>query len=159
LGIPQVGEATAHDLAAHFGTLVALQAAAAGEGAEARFGALEGIGPVVAASLVHTLNLPANRELLSAWQAAGVVAEPYLAVPKQQGFFTGKVVVLTGTLQHLTRAEAKARLQAQGAKVTGSISASTDYLIAGAEAGSKLQQAEKLGITILDEVALLEYLG
>ncbi|MCA3244178.1 MAG: NAD-dependent DNA ligase LigA, partial [Alphaproteobacteria bacterium] len=155
LGIPHVGEATAHDLAAHFGTLEALLEAAAGEGAEARFAAIEGIGGVVAASIVHTLNLPANQELLAAWQAAGVVAEPYAAAPKQQGFFTGKVVVLTGTLNTLTRAEAKARLQAQGAKVTGSVSASTDYLIAGAEAGSKLKDAERLGVAVLDEAELL----
>lgn len=155
LGIPHVGEATAHDLAAHFGTLEALLEAAAGEGAEARFAAIEGIGGVVAASIVHTLNLPANQELLAAWQAAGVVAEPYVAAPKQQGFFTGKVVVLTGTLNSLTRAEAKARLQAQGAKVTGSVSASTDYLIAGAEAGSKLKDAERLGVAVLDEAELL----
>jgi DNA ligase (NAD+) len=156
LGIPHVGEATAHDLAAHFGTLENLLQAAIGENAEATFAALEGIGAVVAASLVNTLNLPANRQLLAAWQAAGVVAEPYVAAPKQQGFFTGKVVVLTGTLQALTRAEAKARLQAQGAKVTGSVSASTDYVIVGAEAGSKLKDAERLGVAVLDEAGLVE---
>jgi DNA ligase (NAD+) len=150
-----VGEATAHDLAAHFGTLENLLQAANGAGAEATFAALEGIGSVVAASLVHTLNLPANQELLHAWRAAGVVAEAYVAAPKQQGFFTGKVVVLTGTLQALTRAEAKARLQAQGAKVTGSVSASTDYLIAGTEAGSKLKEAQRLGVVVLGEDELL----
>jgi DNA ligase (NAD+) len=155
LGIPHVGEATAHDLAAHFGTLENLLQAANGAGAEATFAALEGIGSVVAASLVHTLNLPANQELLHAWRAAGVVVEAYVAAPKQQGFFTGKVVVLTGTLQALTRAEAKARLQAQGAKVTGSVSASTDYLIAGTEAGSKLKEAQRLGVVVLGEDELL----
>ncbi len=156
LGIPQVGETTAHDLAAHFGTLEAILAAATHPEAETQFAALEGIGAVVAASLVHTLNLPANQELLQAWAAAGVVAEPYVAAPKQQGFFTGKIVVLTGTLQTLTRAEAKARLQAQGAKVTGSVSASTDYVITGTEAGSKLKDAERLGVTVLDEAGLVE---
>ncbi len=155
LGIPHVGEATAHDLAVHCGSLEALLAAASATQAEDYFAAIEGVGPIVAASVVHTLNLPANIALLKAWQAAGLVAEPYRAAPKQQGFFTGKVVVLTGTLQTLTRAEAKARLQAQGAKVTGSVSASTDYLIAGSDAGSKLTDAERLQVSVLTEAELL----
>jgi DNA ligase (NAD+) len=102
---------------------------------------------------VHTLRLPANRELLKAWEAAGLKAEPYLLAPKIQGFFSGKTVVLTGTLATMSRPEAKARLQAQGAKVTGTVTAKTDYLIAGADAGSKLAEATRLGVKIINEDA------
>lgn len=159
LGIPHVGEATAHDVAQHFGTLPALLEAIDTETASAIFAVIEGIGPIVAGSLVHTLRLPANRELLSAWQAAGLTVAPYVAAPKTLGFFSNKTVVLTGTLTSMSRPEAKARLQAQGAKVTGSVTAKTDYLIAGSEAGSKLDEATRLGIEIIDEDLFLKHLA
>lgn len=159
LGIPHVGEATAHDIALHFGTLEALLAAIDTEEALATFAAIEGIGQVVAGSLVHTLRLPANRDLLAKWQTAGLTVAPYVAAPKVQGFFSGKTVVLTGTLASMSRPEAKARLQAQGAKVTGSVTAKTDFLIAGADAGSKLTEATRLSIVILEENDFLKYLA
>ncbi len=159
LGIPHVGEVTAHDLATHYPSLEALLAAIDAPEAATTLAAIEGIGPIMAASVVHTLGLPANRELLAAWQTAGLTVAPYVTAPKTQGFFTGKTVVLTGTLSTMSRPEAKARLSAQGAKVTGSVTAKTDYLIAGAEAGSKLTEAGRLGVAVMNEDEFLKHLA
>lgn len=158
LGIPQVGEATAQDLAANYPQWEVFYAVATGAESQTQLSNIEGIGPKVAEAIADFFANPHNRELIAALHAAGVVIQPYVSASKRQGFFTGKTVVLTGTLEGLTREEAKARLVAQGAKVTGSVTGKTDFVIAGAEAGSKLKDAQRLGITVLDEKALLTHL-
>lgn len=151
LGIREVGEATARALANHFGSLDAILAAD-----EMQLQAVPDVGPVVASHLVAFAQDERNRliikELIDAgvhWPAVLVVAEKPLQ---------GKTLVLTGTLESLSRDEARDRLQALGAKVSGSVSAKTDYVIAGPGAGSKLAKAESLGLVVLDEKALLELL-
>ncbi|GAA6141086.1 NAD-dependent DNA ligase LigA [Hydrogenophaga sp. 5NK40-0174] len=146
LGIRHVGEATAKDLARHFGTLDAVMQAD-----EEALLAVADVGPVVAAS-VHTFFAQAhNREVVEQLVACGV-HWPEEAVdhdaPKP---LAGLTVVLTGTLPTMGRDEAKAMLEAAGAKVSGSVSKKTAYVVAGAEAGSKLDKAQALGITVLDE--------
>ena len=155
LGIRQVGEVTAKDLAAHFGTLEALMAADAG--------VLQGapdVGPVVAESIARFFAEPHNREVIAQLREARVRWPE--TVPRQAvvaGRFAGKIVVLTGTLPTLTREDAKARLEAAGAKVSGSVSKKTDVVIAGAEAGSKLDRAAELGVAVIDEATMLAWLG
>lgn len=155
LGIRQVGEVTAKDLAAHFGTLEALMAA----DAEALQGVPD-VGPVVAESIARFIAEPHNREVIARLREAGVrwpeTAPRRAAVA---GRFAGKIVVLTGTLATLTREDAKERLEAAGAKVTGSVSKKTDVVIAGAEAGSKLDRAAELGVAVIDEATMLAWLG
>jgi len=155
LGIRQVGEVTAKDLAAHFGTLEALMAA----DAEALQGAPD-VGPVVAESIARFFAEPHNREVIARLRQA-LVRWPESA-PRQAavaGRFAGKIVVLTGTLATLTREDAKERLEAAGARVTGSVSKKTDVVIAGAEAGSKLDRAAELGVAVIDEATMLAWLG
>lgn len=151
LGIPHVGEATAVDLATVFPTLEALLEAAKQPDAAAQLESIEGIGPVMAEALVSFFANDHNMQLIRQLAEVGVQVQPYTPSHRQEGFFTGKTVVLTGTLPTLTREEAKARLLAQGAKVTGSVTNKTDYVIAGAEAGSKLKNAQILNVPILDE--------
>ena len=155
LGIRHVGEVTAKDLARHFGGLDALMAADAAALQEAR-----DVGPVVAESVAGFFAEPHNREVIGELRAVGVhwiEGEPERAAPA--GAFAGKIVVVTGTLATMTREEAKARIEAAGGKVTGSVSKKTDFLVAGEEAGSKLERARALGIGVLDEAqfrAMLE---
>ena len=145
LGIRFVGERTAQVLAAHFGSLDAV-AAAPGETLEN----VAEVGPVIARSIQTFFSEPANRELISRLQRAGLDPhqEPAAAAALP---LAGKTFVLTGTLEHHTREEMKASILAAGGKVSGSVSARTSYLVAGAEAGSKLAKAQELGITVLDE--------
>jgi DNA ligase (NAD+) len=149
LGIRHVGEATARDLSRHFGTLDAVMEANVDQLLQ-----VPDVGPVVAES-VHTFFMQAhNREVVEQLRACGVhwtEAEP---VPAASLPLTGKTVVLTGTLPTLSRDEAKALLEAAGAKVAGSVSKKTHYVIAGEEAGSKLDKARELGVAVLDEVGL-----
>lgn len=159
LGIPGVGITTANDIASHFVSLENLQNLMHTENPAEALLAIDGIGPIVARGLTQFFTNPANQALLQAYQSAGVKPQEFTAAPRTQGFFTGKTVVLTGTLSRMTREEAKARLMAQGAKVTGSVTSKTDYLIAGADAGSKLKNAQSLGVEVLDEDALLQNLG
>ena len=119
---------------------------------------VEGIGPKVAASITHFLTEPHTQALLAELLTL-VHPQPYVAQARQRGFFTGKTVVLTGTMAAMSRPEAKARLEAQGAKVTGSVTTKTDYVITGEEAGSKLKEAKRLNITVLDEVSFLNHLS
>lgn len=155
LGIENVGEVTASDLAHRFGSWDALCAAVRGPEAYMNLTDIQGVGPKVAQSIIGFFSNPANQALFSALSQNGVLPQPYMHQAKSEGFFSGKTVVLTGTLSALTRDEAKARLIAQGAKVTGSVTSKTDYVIAGADAGSKLTNAQKLGVTVLDETAFL----
>ena len=154
LGIRNVGEATARDLARHFGKLDALLAAD-----EAALQQVPDVGPIVAKSIVEFLGEPHNREVIEQLRAAGVSwqeGEPKDAV---SGRLAGRTLVLTGTLPTLSREEAKAMIEGQGGKVAGSVSKKTDYVVAGEEAGSKLAKAQELGITILDEPGLMALLG
>ena len=149
LGIRQVGEATARDLARHFGALDALIAAD-----EAQLAEVNDVGPVVAASIVRFFRQPHNREVVLQLRAAGVHWEEGAPQAGAAGGLAGKTFVLTGTLPTMSREEAKARLEAHGAKVAGSVSKKTDYVVAGAEAGSKLARALELGVAVIDETGL-----
>ncbi len=155
LGIRNVGEVTARDLARHFGTLDALMQASVGELQQA-----PDVGPVVAESIASFFAQRHNREVIEQLRAAGVHWTEGSA-PKRApaGPFAGKIVVLTGTLAALSREEAKERIEALGGRVTGSVSKKTDYVVAGAEAGAKLDRAQELGVAVLDEQAFLRMLG
>lgn len=149
LGIPNVGETTARDLARHFKTLDALA-----EADVPALVAIYGIGEVVAQSVFDFFQTPENRAHCEALKAAGVNTREHEAAEislSQDNPFAGKTFVLTGTLPTLKRADAKARIERLGGKVTDSVSAKTSVVLAGEEAGSKLEKAKKLGITILDE--------
>jgi DNA ligase (NAD+) len=154
LGIRHVGEATAKDLARHFGRLDAIMEASVEQLLE-----VPDVGPVVAES-IHTFFRQAhNREVVEQLRACGATweeGEPATRAPKP---LAGKTIVLTGTLPTLSREEAKDLLEAAGAKVAGSVSKKTDYVIAGAEAGSKLDKARELGVAVLDEDGLRALLG
>jgi len=147
LGIPQVGETTAATLAAHFGSLEALSQA----GTAALMDVTD-VGPVVADHVHAFFRQPHNIEVVERLLAAGV-HWPDVSPRDRTAPLTGKSFVLTGTLDAMTREEAKAVLQDLGARVTGSVSKKTDYVVAGVQAGSKLDKAQQLGITILDEAA------
>jgi len=150
LGIRHVGEATARDLARYFGALDPLMAAS-----QEMLLEVNDVGPVVAESIVNFFSEPHNIEGIEQLRAAGVSWPEGEPAPKaQQGVLAGRTVVLTGTLPSLSRDEAKAMLEAAGAKVAGSVSKKTDYVVAGAEAGSKLARAEELGVPVLDEEGL-----
>ncbi|RYG59867.1 MAG: NAD-dependent DNA ligase LigA [Alphaproteobacteria bacterium] len=159
LGIPHVGETTAHDLAGAFGTWENLLATVTAPDAEQKLVALEGIGPTMAAAITAFFATPQNLALTQALQNNGVEIAPYQSRVKAQGFFTGKIVVLTGTLSAMTRDEAKSRLAAQGAKVTGSVTSSTHFLVAGEAGGSKLKDAAKHNVPILSEDDFLAHLN
>ncbi|PSJ23010.1 DNA ligase [Halomonas sp. ND22Bw] len=153
LGIREVGEATAANLARHFGTLEALMAA----GREA-LEAVDDVGPIVAAHVHTFFQQPHNRETIQAlldaglrWEEAEVEAGP---TPLE-----GQTWVLTGTMEAMTRDQGKARLQALGAKVSGSVSKKTACLVAGEAAGSKLTKAEQLGVEVIDEATFIERLS
>jgi len=155
LGIQGVGGVNARNLAAHFRTVDALLDATPEE-----IEAVPGIGPILAEQIAETLSETATRELIGRLRAAGLTLEEEGPAPGEvEGPLAGRTLVLTGTLPSLTREEAKERIEAAGGKVTGSVSKKTDYLVAGADAGSKLAKAEKLGTEILDEQRLLELLG
>ena len=153
LGIRNVGEATAKDLARHFGSLEALLKAD-----EAQLMRVPEVGPVVAASIRNFLaeahNLDVIEQLLAAglnWPDAQPAADPALS-----GRFAGKSFVLTGTLPSLTREAAKEMIEARGGRVASSVSKKTDFVVAGADAGSKLEKARQLGVAVIDEAKLLE---
>ena len=152
LGIRNVGESTARDLARHFGSLDAIMAADA-----VRLLAVPDVGPIVAQCVVEFFAEAHNREVIEQLRAAGVQWEegtPAEAAPATTGGLTGKTFVLTGTLPTLSRDEARALIEARGGKVSGSVSKKTDYVVAGEEAGSKLAKATELNVPILDEAGL-----
>lgn len=152
LGIRHVGEATAKELARHFGNLDALLQAS-----EEQLLEVADIGPVVAKSIMTFLADPLNVELIEQLQAAGVRWPEHIVENKPKPL-AGKTFVLTGTLPTLSRDAAAEKIEAAGGKVAGSVSKKTSYVVAGAEAGSKLAKAEELGVTILDEAGLLQLL-
>ncbi|WP_407280221.1 NAD-dependent DNA ligase LigA [Aromatoleum evansii] len=149
LGIRNVGEATAKDLARHFGSLDALM-----DATPESLLAVPDVGPVVAQSIAGFFAEAHNREVIEQLRAAGVKWEEGEPAAPVAGSASGKVFVLTGTLPTMSRDEAKALIEAHGGKVSGSVSKKTDYVVAGAEAGSKLAKAEELGVAILDEDGL-----
>lgn len=154
LGIREVGEATAANLAAYFKTLDALKGASAEE-----FIKVDDVGAIVAAHLAHFLAQPHNLEVIDKLIAVGVSWPAIEEVAEEDLSLKGQTWVLTGTLTQLNRNDAKAQLQALGAKVAGSVSKNTDCLVAGAAAGSKLTKAQELGVKVIDEEALIAILS
>ena len=154
LGIRNVGETTAKDLARHFGSLDALMAAS-----EAELLAVRDVGPIVAQSIAQFFAEPHNLDVVDKLRAAGVHWPESTGLQQSAGILAGKTLVLTGTLPTLTREAAKDKIEAAGGKVAGSVSKKTDYVVAGAEAGSKLEKARELGVAILDEAGLLALLA
>lgn len=163
LGIPQVGQATARLLATHYGGFVQLREAAEkaadreSEAWKALVG-IHGLGEKMAGDIVAFFAEPHNRQVLDALLDA-LTIEPFAPPASVSSPVAGKTVVFTGTLATLTRDEAKARAQALGAKVTDSVSRKTDYLVAGADAGSKAAKARELGVAILSETDWLALIG
>ncbi|MEW6354484.1 MAG: NAD-dependent DNA ligase LigA, partial [Pseudomonadota bacterium] len=153
LGIREVGEATAAALAKHFGDLPAIMQAD-----QAALEEVPDVGPVVAAHIVAFFRQRHNREVIEKLLAAGVNWPQVKISRAERGPLHGKTFVLTGALKGMTREQAKERLEALGAKVSSSVSAKTDYVVAGADPGSKLTKAEQLGVKVLDEAALLKML-
>jgi DNA ligase (NAD+) len=153
LGIREVGEATAKALARHFGDLDPLMQAD-----EAALQEVPDVGPIVARQIAAFFQQDHNREVIAALRAAGLHWPPVEVVRPEVAPLAGKTYVLTGTLEGMTRDEAKARLEALGAKVAGSVSKKTTAVIAGAEAGSKLTKAESLGVPVLDRDGLMALL-
>ena len=150
LGIRHVGEATAKELARHFGQLDDLMSAS-----EDQLMQVSDIGPVVAASLRTFFDQAHNREVVEQLRALGVHWPEMQAASRSGLALSGKTLVITGTLPSLSRDQAKELIESAGGKVAGSVSQKTDYLVAGAEAGSKLLKAQTLGVTVLDEPQLL----
>ena len=156
LGIRHVGETTARHLAEHFKSIEALIQAN-----EDELQTVTDVGPVVAASIAHFFAEAHNRQVLQALLEQGVSPQAPKApasTQSQDSYFAQKTIVLTGSLEQMTRSEAKSRLEALGARVTGSVSSQTDLLIAGEKAGSKLTQAQKLGVEVIDETRFLALL-
>jgi DNA ligase (NAD+) len=141
-------------LAAHFGDLDPLAAASREE-----LEAIEGIGPTIAESLARFFADRRNAAEIERLREFGVHWRKTKPKPRGKGALAGKTFVLTGTLAGMTRAEAKARIQALGGKLTSSISKKTDYVVAGSDPGSKLGKARELRVQVLDEPALEKLLG
>ena len=152
LGLRFVGELTAAILAGDFGSIDAIAAAS-----EDELKASEGIGPEVAASLRLFFEQPANRKMVERLRRAGVL----MAGARRErgaGPLSGKTFVLTGTLPSMTRDEASARIEAAGGKITSSVSKKTSFVLAGSDAGSKLDKAKTLGVAVIGEGELLSML-
>jgi DNA ligase (NAD+) len=144
LGIRMVGERTAQFLSEHFGSMEALESAGIEE-----LQSVNEVGPRIAESIVEFFGIAANRKLIERLREAGLTLT---GQKKQRGSkLAGKTFVLTGTLVHFTRDEAKQMIEDAGGKVTGSVSKKTDYVVAGADAGSKLDKAKELGVKVIDE--------
>jgi len=156
LGIRNVGETTAKDLARHFGSLDALIDADIEQLQQ-----VKDVGPVVAQSICTFFDQPHNREVVAQLRAAGVRWDEHAGAraDSRPAPLAGKMLVLTGTLPTLTRDEAKELIEAAGGKVTGSVSKKTAYVVAGDEAGSKLDKARELGVAVIDEAGLRALLG
>ena len=153
LGIRNVGEATAKDLARHFGKLDALM-----EADDTQLQEAPDVGPVVAQSIAHFFSEPRNRDVIAQMRAVGVAWSETAVIRAAPLPLASKTFVVTGTLPNLTRDEARERIEAKGGKVAGSVSKKTDYVVAGVDPGSKLEKARELGVTVLDERGLLKLL-
>ena len=153
LGIRHVGEATAKELARHFGQLDSIMSATQEQLLE-----VADVGPIVARSIHAFFAQPHNREVVEQLRACGITWPEGAPAERTVLPLAGKTFVITGTLPTLSRDEAKEKLEAAGAKVAGSVSKKTDYVVAGAEAGSKLDKARELGVAVLDEAGMLQLL-
>jgi DNA ligase (NAD+) len=153
LGLPGVGFVNARNLARHFRSMDALLAAS-----EEQLTEVEGMGPIMARTVHETLSEERTRELIERLRGYGLQTEEEGPAPPAEGPLVDKTLVLTGTLPNLTRPEATQRIEAAGGKVTGSVSKRTDYVVAGADPGTKLTKAQELGVEVLDEDGLLELL-
>jgi DNA ligase (NAD+) len=149
LGIRHVGIVTAKDLLKSFGTIEELRRVATSDDAQAELAAVEGVGPVVAEALVDFFHEPHNREALDDLLSE-VTPKPFISDAKQTEW-TGKTIVFTGSLETMSRDEAKAQAERLGARAAGSVSAKTDLVVAGPGAGSKLKKAEGFGIRVIGE--------
>jgi DNA ligase (NAD+) len=154
LGIRHVGERGAQALANAFGSMDTLIAAS-----KEQLQAVSDIGPVVAAAVRGYLDEPQNRALIKQLAAAGLKMHAPIVTGEAPGPLSGKTFVITGTLHSLSREAAAEAIQARGGKVTGSVSKKTDFLVVGADPGSKLTKAETLGVPILDEDGLRKLLS
>jgi DNA ligase (NAD+) len=154
LGIPGVGFVNARNLARQLRSMEALLGAS-----EEELTAVEGMGPIMAKTVHETLAEERTRELIGRLGGHGLQMEEEGPAPPAEGPLVGKTVVLTGTMPNLTRPEATERIEEAGGKVTGSVSKKTDFLVAGADPGSKLTKAQELGTEVLDEEGLLSLLG
>jgi DNA ligase (NAD+) len=154
LGVRHVGEATARDLARHFGTLDALRAASLDDVQR-----VTDVGPVVAASVHGFFQEPANLRVLDRLRDEAGIRPPREEAPPASGPFAGKTVVFTGTLGKMTRDDAESLVRRLGGKSVGSVSKKTGYVVAGAEAGSKLEKARSLGVPVLTEEEFLRLAG
>jgi DNA ligase (NAD+) len=153
LGIREIGEATAHVLAAHFGTLEAIM-----EVSEEALEAIPDIGPVVAAHIAAFFRQPHHLEVIDRLRKAGIRWQETSAAAGTARPLSGLSFVITGTLSSMTREQAKERLQAAGAKVASSVSKHTSFVVVGEKPGSKAERARALGVAILDEEGLLQKL-
>ncbi|MBX5469965.1 MAG: NAD-dependent DNA ligase LigA, partial [Thermoleophilaceae bacterium] len=154
LGIPGIGWVNARALARRFRSIDALMEASADEIEQT-----EGIGPVLASTLEETLADEHTRALIERLRAHGLAMEEEGPAPSAEGPLAGKTLVLTGTLPNLSREQATRLIEQAGGKVTGSVSRKTDYVVAGADPGSKLAKAQELGTEILDEAGLRALVG
>ncbi|MDO9400048.1 MAG: NAD-dependent DNA ligase LigA [Polaromonas sp.] len=154
LGIRHVGEATAKALARHFGKFEAIM-----DATEEQLLAVNDVGPIVAKSIRTFFDQPHNREVVAQLRACGVRWKEGEAAARAPQPLSGKTFVITGTLPTLSRDQAKDLVEAAGGKVAGSVSKKTDYVVAGAEAGSKLVKAQALGVAVIDEADLLTLLS
>jgi DNA ligase (NAD+) len=152
LGIPGVGYVNARNLARHLRSMSELMKAS-------DLTEVEGIGPIMARTIEETLAEDRTRELIQRFRDYGLKMEEEGPAAPVDGPLVGKTLVLTGTLPNLTREDATQRVEAAGGKVTGSVSKKTDYVVAGADPGTKLTKAQELGTEILDEDGLLALLG
>lgn len=160
LGITHVGVAAAKDLAKHFGSLEALAAARLEDFIrEKKQSIIDGIGETMALAIIAHFQKPGNRALIGELRALGLEPVAPAKSAPVSAVFSGKTFVLTGTLPTMTRDEAAAKIEAAGGKVSGSVSKKTSYVLAGAEAGSKLDKAKELGVPVIDEAELLRMLN
>lgn len=159
LGIPHVGVAAAKDLAGHFRDIEALAQAKMEAFVANKQSVIAGIGETMARAIVGFFNEPRNRTMVAALLRAGVRPQAPAQKVAASSVFAGKTFVLTGTLPAMTRDEAAAKIEAAGGKVAGSVSKKTNYVLAGAEAGSKLAKAQELGVPVIDEVEFLRLLN
>jgi DNA ligase (NAD+) len=152
LGIRMVGERTAQFLAEHFGSMEAIASASVEE-----LQAVNEVGPRIAESIAEFFSIAANRKLIERLGAAGLA---FKGKKKERGTkLAGKTFVLTGTLAHFTRDEAKKLIEDAGGRVSGSVSKKTDYVVAGTDAGSKLDKAKELGVAVIDEKEMEKLIG
>jgi len=153
LGIREVGEVTAASLASHFGSIEPIMEATAEQ-----LQSVPDVGPVVAAHVAAFFHQTHNREVIAALREEGVVWPDTTPTAGEPGPLSGKVFVISGSFEWMTRDQAKQRIEALGGKVTGSVSSKTDYLLCGKDPGSKLKKASELGIEVLSEPELSDFL-